>query len=241
MDTAAFVDEIIARLEAAHSPARREHAEGYTPTAMRHIGVTVPDMRAVVRDVSKRIKGEPADAVLALAQALIAAGTFEGQLAAFEIVARHAPAVATLDATTLEALGSGIDNWASVDTFATNLSGQAWREGRISDARVARWARSRDRWWRRTALVSTIPLNMRSRGGKGDPARALAICEMLAEDHDDMVVKALSWALREVLPHDRDAVERFIAEHEQTLAKRVLREVRTKLEHGKKNVKKRGS
>jgi hypothetical protein len=40
----------------------------------------------------------------------------------------------------------------------------------------------------------------------------------------DMVVKALSWAVRE-----------FLAENENVLAKRVLREVRNKLTTGLKN------
>jgi len=203
----------------------------------RHIGVAVPAMRAVVRDIGKRVKAEPPEAVLGLARSLIAEGAFEAQLSAFEIIARHRRTTQTLDAKTLEELGAGNDNWCSVDTFATQLSGQAWREGRISDKRVAMWARRESRWWRRTALVSTIPLNMRSRGGSGDVPRTMAVCEMLAGDHDDMVVKGLSWALRELIPHDGDAVRRFVAEHEGELARRVVREARTKLEHGKKNVR----
>ena len=33
-------------------------------------------------------------------------------------------------------------------------------------------------------------------GGAGDAARTLAVCELLAAAQEDMVVKALSWALR---------------------------------------------
>lgn len=56
-----------------------------------------------------------------------------------------------------------------------------------------------DRWvWRRAVSVSTVPLNMKSRGGIGDPQRTLAVCDLLIADRDDMVVKALSWALREL-------------------------------------------
>ena len=53
-------------------------------------------------------------------------------------------------------------------------------------------------------------------------------CEMLAEDHDDMVVKALSWALRVLVVHDGDRVAAFPGRHEGILAARVVREARNK-------------
>jgi len=49
-----------------------------------------------------------------------------------------------------------------------------------------------------------------------------------------MVVKALSWALRELIVHHRSAVERFVLEHDEVLAARVKREVRNKLTSGLK-------
>ncbi len=65
--------------------------------------------------------------------------------------------------------------------------------------------------------------------------RTLAVCRLLVADHDDMVAKAMSWALRELAPHDPEAVEAFLREHEDVLAARVKREVRNKLRTGLKN------
>jgi 3-methyladenine DNA glycosylase AlkD len=50
-----------------------------------------------------------------------------------------------------------------------------------------------------------------------------------------MVVKALSWALRELSKRDPEAAEQFLEEHQGVLASRVLREVRNKLSTGLKN------
>jgi 3-methyladenine DNA glycosylase AlkD len=100
---------------------------------------------------------------------------------------------------------------------------------------IRKWAHSEDRWWRRAALVSTVALNMRSRGGGGDVPRTLEVCRLLVADHDDMVVKALSWALRELVVHDPDAVDEFLSQYEDALAARVKREVRNKLTTGLKN------
>lgn len=92
-----------------------------------------------------------------------------------------------------------------------------------------------DRWWRRAAVVSTVALNNRARGGTGDTARTLSLCAVVVEDYDEMVVKAVSWALRECSKHDPQAVQSFLIEHEDQLAARILREVRHKLSTGLKN------
>jgi 3-methyladenine DNA glycosylase AlkD len=126
-----------------------------------------------------------------------------------------------------------------VDSFARTLSGPAWLHGQVSDALIHRWARSEDHWWRRAALVSTVALNVRSRGGTGDVPRTLAVCRLLVDDHDDMVVKALSWALRELVAHDPEAVRAFLGAHDEVLAARVKREVTNKLTTGLKNPRSR--
>ena len=58
---------------------------------------------------------------------------------------------------------------------------------------------------------------------------------MLAADREDMVQKALSWALRVIIWHDAEAVQAFLDEHDDHLAARVKREVRAKLTTGLKN------
>lgn len=61
------------------------------------------------------------------------------------------------------------------------------------------------------------------------------VCEMLVNDRDDMVVKALSWALRELSKRDPGSVRKFLREQEEVLAPRVVREVNSKLKTGLKN------
>ncbi len=55
-----------------------------------------------------------------------------------------------------------------------------------------------------------------------------------------MVVKALSWALRSLIPRDPEAVRRFVEENGSRVAALVRREVRNKLATGLKNPKGRG-
>lgn len=85
---------------------------------------------------------------------------------------------------------------------------------------------------------STVPLNTKARGGSGDVARTLKICEMLIADRDEMVVKAMCWALRELAKREPKLVRAFLSTHKDVLAARVTREVNNKLTTGLKNAPK---
>ena len=218
------VAQIERALAKAGTAERRRVSAWYFPTRLRVFGTAVPEIRRIARGVKVE---DP----LALAKALVASKGFESRGVAYLILERSK---AALDAKTVEQLGKGNDNWGCVDGFATLVAGPAWRRGQVSDATVRKWARSQDRWWRRTALVSTVALNLKSRGGTGDVPRTLMICELLVADHDDMVVKAMSWALRELSRREPAIVRRFLEQHREQLHPRVLREVRRKLETGRK-------
>jgi 3-methyladenine DNA glycosylase AlkD len=189
--------------------------------------------RAVRRKYSAYLHNAPADYVLEFAHELLFTWALRWQ--AYEVIAAHKAAYLSLNANILEALGQGINSWWATDSFARTLSGPAWRDELVSAELIIGWAGSPDLWWRRAALVSTVAFNIRSQGGKGDVEKTLAICKLLAADHEDMVVKALSWALRELVYFDPGAVQGFMQEYDLVLAGRVKREVDTKLRIGLKN------
>lgn len=190
-----------------------------------------PNERAVLRRYSRMLREAEPQFILDVARALLK----EHRWLAYELIAGHRAAFQSIGEAEVEEFGQGINSWSSVDSFARTLAGPAWLGGQISDGLIRKWACSEDRWWRRAALVSTVALNVRSRGGYGDVGRTLEICRMLVSDRDDMVVKAMSWALRELIVHDADAVRGFLNEYEDVLAGRVKREVRNKLTTGLKN------
>ena len=214
VDVAAVRDQIIERLEALP----RRDAES---------------LRTLSREVSPVTATSSARWVIDLAVELFRSQVPGSHVVAYELVRHHGSAPAAVRARDLDRLGARMASWGDVDTFA-GIAGPAWREGQISDETVASWARSPNRWWRRAALVSTVPLNVKAQGGSGDPGRTLAICGALIDDRDPMVVKALSWALRALAVRDADAVSTFVERHEARLASQVSREVRNKLQTGRK-------
>jgi 3-methyladenine DNA glycosylase AlkD len=191
-----------------------------------------PNVRVIRRRYSQQLKTASPEFVLDLARELLTHDAY--RWVAYELIHYHKEAFRNLDEADLKELGHGMDSWGAVDAFARVLSGPVWLNGGVSDGVIHRWARSDDYWWRRAALVSTVALNTRSHGGHGDVPRTLTVCRLLVDDHEDMVVKAMSWALRALVPHDPDSVEAFLEEHDDVLAARVKREVRHKLTTGLK-------
>jgi 3-methyladenine DNA glycosylase AlkD len=212
----------------------------FPPTALRIAGEldalperATPALRRARRRWSAALRAEPPASVLAVAEAL--AGTAAPRFVAYELILHHPGALALVDRAVAERLAGALGSWGDVDAFATLVAGPAWLGGHLPDEAIHTWAGSGSPWWRRAALVSTTGLNVPNRGGRGDTERTLAVCQRLVRDRDDLVVKALSWALRELARHDPAAVAAFIDRHGTDIAPRVRREVTSKLTTGLKN------
>jgi len=193
-------------------------------------------LRAVRRAYSKRLSYATADEVLCLGYTLLE--RFDRRWIAYELIRDHDEAFARLRSPQVRRLGQGMDGWGAVDAFGTTISGLAWQRGQLPDSLIQTWTRSSDLWWRRAALVSTVPLNTASHGGRGDAPRTLRVCRALIDDREDMVVKAMSWALRSLAVRTPGRVEAFLYRYDERLAARVRREVRNKLGTGLKNPRK---
>jgi 3-methyladenine DNA glycosylase AlkD len=189
-------------------------------------------VRAIRRDFSHQIASAAPESVIQLALHLLDEDSDLLRFFSYELVSHHKLAFEQLTMDDLLKLGRALNSWSSVDCFAMYLSGPMWANGRLSDKTIATWARSEDRWWRRTALVSTVALGWR--GSPDDLLKVEKICALLAADPDDLVVKALSWALREVAKKHPKEARAFLTAHKHALAARVIREVNNKLTTGLK-------
>lgn len=234
MDPKSLARQIESELEAVSTQKRRDGMQDYFTTSLHIIGVTTPDLRTIVKVHQQSVKRAPPEDVLALALELVRGGTFEGRQAAYELVGGHKATMGSLTVRQLERLGKGNDNWASVDAFSCGITGMLWLQGHLKDATFCKWVQSRDLWWRRTAVVSTTPLNQRTKGGTGDFERTLAMVGRVQHERHPMIWKAVSWALRNLVQWDKDRVEAYVANHDDVLPAPVIREVRKKIETGVK-------
>lgn len=109
-----------------------------------------------------------------------------------------------------------INNWDLVDTSAPHILGDSLVAG---DKKILyTLARSRTLWERRIAIISTFAFIKR-----GQYTDTLAIAEILLSDPNDLIHKAVGWALREVGNKSLPAEEAFLKKHASTMPRTMLR------------------
>lgn len=235
MTNAEIVDLILEDLHRAEVPKHNTLGVPGFHSNMKRLGVSSPHIKDIVKNWSEVLTGFEPGEWINLCILLTQQGVFESQILAYEILWKNKEALRSLSHQQILVLGERLDNWVSVDSYSTMIAGWHWREGNLPDSQIFNWLKSDNVWLRRVAVVCTISLNLKSKGGTGDTHRTLMVCEKVIGDSEDLIIKALSWALRVLSKVDKPAVENFLEKHWDRLHPRVRREVTAKLETGRKN------
>jgi len=109
-----------------------------------------------------------------------------------------------------------INNWDLVDASAEHIVG-GYLLGRDCGP-LHGLARSGIIWERRIAIMATFHFIRRGRFDM-----TLEIAEMLLQDREDLIHKAVGWMLREVGKRDLQAEEAFLAAHYRQMPRTMLR------------------
>jgi 3-methyladenine DNA glycosylase AlkD len=203
----ALVPDVRAALRATGDPERARGMQAYLKTTEPCLGVRLPDVRRIVAEAVREHPPGSAAEVQAAAQALWREATVREERYAAVAVTGLPVARGVLDLLPLyeEMITTGAW-WDLVDGIA----------GRIRDLLLAHpaqlrpvlvhWARSPDRWLRRSAIIAQL-------GAKDRTDRALLadVIETNAADPEFFVRKAIGWALRDLAKTDPAWVRRFAA------------------------------
>ena len=235
MQISDMVDEVVLALKELGKQERVAYMRSMVPTSRECLGVTNPDIKTVLAELKKMHASWTPPQWIEFCKALVAREIFECQVLAYELIGRNRKLLDSLNYADLKDLGRNLDNWASVDHYTVGIYGVLWGRGVVKDEHIHALLKSDKIWDRRVAVVATVALNLKSRGGKGDTPRTLAVCKQVVDDRTDMIQKALSWALRELSKRDREAVLEFMDTYKDRMARRVIRELSHKLDFGTKN------
>lgn len=220
-----FARKAVAELRAVK--LRSAPPAGYLGTTKYEIlGVYTRDVERIGRDLATQLSD---DWIVALS-ALRAQDVFEAKVLATDIAVRKHKLFAKSQWTRFAKWLDDCEGWALVDNLSCDvLSVFLTRWPELAD-KTGAWTRSRNLWKRRASLVVLVR-----------PARTGQFAEELfermsnlADDHDPMIYKAVSWGLRSLIATHRKHVEQFLQDYESVLKPVVIREVRTKLTTGKK-------
>lgn len=229
------VGEIMEALFDLSSEKRKEQIRYFAPGSQEVVGVSNPDMKEVIKALKDKYLIWEEREWISLCKELVKRDVFECQVIAYELIGRNKKLLNALNYKDLMDLWRNLDNWASVDHFTVGIYGVLWGKGVVKDQHIEKLLKSDNFWDRRVAVVSTVALNLKSRGGSGDTPRTIAVCEKVVDDREDLIRKALSWALRELSKRDPQAVRDFLDKYQKRLAGLVIREVNHKLDFGTKN------
>jgi len=199
------------RERATHSLRFFKTGPGQYGEGDRFLGLTVPEMRRVVREFR--------ELPLAGAEALLASPWHEERLVALMILVeqyRRTPAARAAIYRLYLGRTDRINNWDLVDVSAAHVVGAHLAER--SRKPLYRLARSKSLWERRIAIVATQHFIRRN-----DFADTLAIARLLLRDRHDLIHKATGWMLREVGKRDEAALRAFLDEHAPTMPRTMLR------------------
>lgn len=205
------------------------------PTGMETLGVKAPALRLLLKKLNLNTTDFSVREKIDLAIDLLRTNILELGQMAYLYLGENKNLLQSLTKSDLNQLNHQLDNWATVDAFGVYVHGKAWQLGILEFEDIEKLTRHTDFWQRRLAIVSTIPLNRKNTKQQANFESTLRICSLLIDDHHDMIVKALSWALRELGKREPEIVRNYIEIHNNVLHKRIIREVNNKLTFGKKN------
>ncbi len=206
-------------LEALGDPEKAAHAQGFFKTGPGQYGegdvfrgIRVP----VLRKLAKEYQALP----LAETVQLLHSPIHEDRLLALLILVRvfskgDASAQKTIYHLYLNNT-KWINNWDLVDTSAHKIVGPFLMDR--SKAPLYRLARSASLWERRIAIIATFHFL-----GHHQFEDTLAIAEILLEDEEDLIHKAVGWMLREMGKRNLDAEEGFLQQHYRAMPRTMLR------------------
>jgi 3-methyladenine DNA glycosylase AlkD len=193
------VDDLIPRLEAelmaVGTPERAAGERSYLKSDLEFLGATVWQIRAAVEDIAAEHPGVDHDELVELVSALWSQPVFERRMASVMFLERFSRLLGTDDLALIERLLRESKTWALVDGLAGDVVGAILVAHPVETTRVLdRWARDPDFWIRRSSLLAELrPL----RAG-ADLAPFLRRADLMLDEREFFVRKAIGWVLREV-------------------------------------------
>lgn len=185
---------------------------GYHKVPRRYLGVTVPQVEALVAEWRAEATVEQR---VALAGALWDSDIHEARVAAAKLLtqARIRPDDAVWDL--FRAWVPAFDGWAIADHACKVGERRVMADLSRLDV-VEGWVQAPLMWQRRAALVVTLPLTRQNHPKPAETAaraRVLGWAAALADDRDWFIQKAIAWWLRDLSKHDPDRTQAFLAAH----------------------------
>jgi 3-methyladenine DNA glycosylase AlkD len=179
----------------------------------KFIGVTVPDQRKIAKKYCQ-------DLSLTQTEKLLQSNIHEHRLTALLILIEKFSNNDKQEKIIKIYLKNTkhINNWDLVDLSAPKILGQYILENPKKISPLYKFAKSKDLWKKRIAIISTYTFIKNKQFDD-----TLKISKILLHDKHDLIHKAVGWMLREVGKINQEVEEKFLKKYYQKMPRTMLR------------------
>jgi 3-methyladenine DNA glycosylase AlkD len=194
MDVGPLAEKIDDELRAAGSPERAVREKAYLKSTLDHYGTTMPLMTSIAKAVRREHPELDHDDLVALGVTLWSRPVHERRMTAAALFELNSQLLDTEDVPLLERWLRESRTWALVDGIAASVVGPLVERRPELGPVLDRWASDNDFWIRRSALLGLLP---GLRQGAGDFERFSRYADLMLNDKEFFIRKAIGWVLRD--------------------------------------------
>jgi 3-methyladenine DNA glycosylase AlkD len=220
----ALTDEIIAETRRHYDEGKAASARRYFKEPIDSWGIPMPVCKEIAASFYPWLKGDLPLAIEVVGE-LHRQGVFEVAVVGDYMLSRVKRHLTPSYFDTFDQWVDTLTNWANTDGMCTGLVSETVRKDRRLTERLLEWTESENRWRRRAAAVSPVPIARR--GDMLDDA--FRIADRLMEDRNDMVQKGVGWLLKEASKKHPKEVSDYLLRWRTRTSALVLRYASEKL------------
>lgn len=216
-----ILSSIRAELKEKYDPVYKQGAIKFFKERINPHGVRTADARKIAKEYFKQIKDLPKENVFLLCEKLANSDYFEEIGIAFCWAFNLRKQFEKKDFRRFERwIRLYVRNWANCDVFCGGAIGYFLLRFPQFLPELKKWAKSKNRWFRRAAAVSLI-YPIREEGKYLD--NIFEISDILLEDGDDLVQKGYGWLLKEASNVCQKEVFEYVMQRKEKMPRTSLR------------------
>ena len=215
-----IISELHREFKGYAEPEYKKAQQWFFKEGIELYGVRLGTVRKIARERFKEINLKTKEHVFELCEQLLQTPKQEPLVVAFQWASKMEKEFTPSDFKLFERwLKKYVKNWAACDDLCTGPFGELLVRYPHLIRKIIPWRHSKNRWVRRAAAVSLIPLG---RTGKYT-AEVFEAADALLTDTDDIVQKGYGWLLKETSNARPKEVFKFVIKRKDKMPRTALR------------------
>lgn len=231
-----FHQELLKKIKkVAKKPQQTSDDINYLGTKHFHYGLSVPQLREIIKQWVKKHANLKIDELIALLISLSAGNSYAEKTTVGSLLHCYPKLRKQIDPKILDELLEDCLGWAEVDslcqsTFNADEILSKWNNWKKV---ITQLNKNKNPHKKRASLV-LMTKAVRDTNDQRLLNLALRCIDTLKTEKDILITKSISWLLRDMIKNFRTEVTQYLNQNSDSLPKVALREVKNKLTTGKK-------